>query len=68
VFTQVSGSLHIEIVESYDQIKMTGSRQVGDGVDDVWPPAKVRHMEEFINVFARPRFILILIIREEDDV
>jgi hypothetical protein len=47
---------------------MTGSRQVGDGVDDVWPPAKVRHMEEFINVFARPRFILILIIREEDDV
>ncbi len=67
MLSQVRGGLHVEIVERHDQVNLAAARQVRDGVDDVGPPAQVWHVKEFIDHFARPRFILVLVIGREND-
>ena len=66
VFPQGSAEFNVEIIEGHDAVDLSGSHQVGDGVDDTLAVIEALESEDFIQSMTSPRFLELRFDSEQD--
>ena len=67
VLAHRGGHLEIELVERHDQVDALRAREPADRVQHVRAIEQIRHVAEVVDRVARPRLVLDLLDRQQDD-